>query len=174
MDSRAESAQRLVNRHALYSAAAGLVPVPLVDIAATTGIQIKMLKELADNYGIPFQADRGKSLVGALIGGVLPTRMAYGLGGSLIKAVPVVGGLLGMVTAPAFASASTYAIGKVFMTHFASGGTLLDFDPEAMRQHFVSEYEAASKAGVTTPAPAAAAEVVAGRVGKAVAAAQPG
>jgi len=173
MSSRAEGAQRLVNRHALYSAAAGLVPVPLVDLAATTGIQIKMLKELADNYGVPFQADRGKSIIGALIGGVVPTRLAYGLGGSLIKAVPIIGGLLGMVTAPAFASASTYAIGKVFTSHFESGGTLLDFDPEKMRQHFVTEYEAASKAGVTsTPAPVA--EVVAGRVGKAAAAVQPG
>ncbi|MEP7308971.1 MAG: DUF697 domain-containing protein [Acidobacteriota bacterium] len=169
MSSRAEGAQRLVNRHALYSAAAGLVPVPLVDLAATTGIQIKMLKELSEYYGIPFQADRGKSIVGALIGGIVPTRLAYGLGGSLIKALPVVGQLLGMVTAPAFASASTYAIGKVFMSHFDSGGTLLDFDPDKMRQHFVAEYEAATKAGVTTPPPVA--EVVTGRVGKAAASA---
>lgn len=169
MDSRTEGAQRLVNRHALYSAAAGLVPVPLVDMAATTGIQIKMLKNLADNYGIPFQADRGKSIIGALVGGVLPTRMAYGLSGSLIKAIPVVGGLLGMVTAPAFASASTYAIGKVFMTHFASGGTLLDFDPDKMRQHFVTEYEAAAKAGVTTPASMPPLDVAPARAGKAAA-----
>jgi uncharacterized protein (DUF697 family) len=162
MSIRLEGAQRLVNKHALYAAAAGLVPVPLVDLAAITGTQLKMLKELADHYGVPFQADLGKSLVGALVGGVVPTKLAYGMAGSLIKGVPVIGGLLGLFTSPAFASASTYAIGKVFLTHFESGGTFLDFDPEKVRAHFASEYETAHKNVTATPAPVADEAALAG------------
>lgn len=162
MSIRAEGAQRLVNRHALYSAAAGLVPVPVFDLAAITAVQIKMLKDMADYYGIPFQSDLGKSLVSALIGGVVPTKLTYGVAGSMIKGVPVIGQLLGIFTAPAFASASTYAVGKVFIAHFEAGGTLLDFDPAKMRQHFKSEYEAAHTNVTATPAAAAvAAEKVA-------------
>ncbi len=151
MTIRAEGAQRLVNRHALYSAAAGLVPVPMFDLAAITGVQIKMLKDLADHYRIPFSADLGKSLVSALIGGYIPTKLTYGVAGSFIKGVPVVGQLLGLFTAPAFASASTYAVGKVFITHFESGGTLLDFDPDKVREHYQAEYQSAHASATATP-----------------------
>lgn len=152
MTIRAEGAQRLVNRHALYSAAAGMVPVPVFDLAAITAVQIKMLKEMADYYGIPFQSDLGKSLVSALIGGIVPTKLTYGVAGSMIKGVPVIGQLLGIFTAPAFASASTYAVGKVFIAHFEAGGTMLDFDPDKMRQHFRAEYDAAHTNVTATPA----------------------
>ena len=37
--------------------------------------------------------------------------------------------------------ATTYAVGKVFIEHFESGGTFLDFDPEKMRDHFQELYE---------------------------------
>jgi hypothetical protein len=33
------------------------------------------------------------------------------------------------MTTPALAVAATYVIGLAFIEHFASGGTLLDFDP---------------------------------------------
>ncbi|MEZ5671856.1 MAG: hypothetical protein R3E08_05540 [Thiotrichaceae bacterium] len=36
--------------------------------------------------------------------------------------------------------AATYAIDKVFVQHFESGGTFLDFDPEAVREHFAAEF----------------------------------
>ena len=28
------------------------------------------------------------------------------------------------------------SVGRVFIQHFASGGTFLDFDPESVRKHF--------------------------------------
>ena len=37
--------------------------------------------------------------------------------------------------------AGTYAIGGVFMQHFESGGTLLDFEPKKMREYFSSKLE---------------------------------
>jgi hypothetical protein len=35
---------------------------------------------------------------------------------------------------PAFSAGATYLIGKVFIQHFASGGTLLDFNPPDYRE----------------------------------------
>jgi len=48
--------------------------------------------------------------------------------GSLVKAVPAIGWAVGAVTMPALSAGATYVIGKVFIQHFASGGTLLDFN----------------------------------------------
>jgi hypothetical protein len=50
------------------------------------------------------------------------------------------GAILGAVTLPFFAGAATYAIGKVFMQHFASGGTFLDFDPDKVRGYFREQF----------------------------------
>ena len=62
----------------------------------------------------------------------------------MLKGLPVVGTALGIVAVPAFASGLTWAIGKVFVQHFASGGTFLDFDPDKVRAYFSSS--AAKKA----------------------------
>jgi hypothetical protein len=55
--------------------------------------------------------------------------------------IPVVGTLLGGVAMPVLSGASTYAVGKVFIQHFASGGTFLTFDPAAVREYFMQELE---------------------------------
>ena len=46
---------------------------------------------------------------------------------SLMKGVPIIGTAIGALTMPAVAACGTWVIGKVFMKHFASGGTLLYF-----------------------------------------------
>jgi len=46
---------------------------------------------------------------------------------------------------PLFTGASTYAIGNLFIRHFESGGTLLNMDPQKMREHFKEEFENGKK-----------------------------
>ena len=53
-----------------------------------------------------------------------------------IAKLPLVGSLLSVASLPLFAGGITYAVGKVFITHFASGGTFLDFDPDKVRSYF--------------------------------------
>ena len=136
-------AEQIVKRYSLYSGVAGLVPVPLVDIAAITGVQLKMLSELAKNYGVPFYQEQGKAIVSALLGSIIPTKLGFGAAGSLLKGLPVVGPVLGIFTTSIFGGAATWAVGKVFIQHFASGGTFLDFDPDKVRSYFQSEYDKA-------------------------------
>jgi uncharacterized protein (DUF697 family) len=69
---------------------------------------------------------------------------------SVVKFVPVVGSLAGMITEPAIAAAATYALGKVFIQHFESGGTLLDFNIRTQRHQYEQHFAAAQqKSGET-------------------------
>jgi len=61
---REEAAGQLVDRFSLWSGAAGLIPVPLIDIVAVGGVQLQMLRKLSELYGVPFTDNRGKSVIG--------------------------------------------------------------------------------------------------------------
>lgn len=138
LTSRAEA---IIRRNVLWSLVAGVLPVPLIDFIAIEGVQLKMLKELTDLYGLRFTEDLAKKLVGTLLTSLGSVGVGATLGFGLAKFIPVVGTALGMVSTPIIAGACTNALGKAFMMHFETGGTLLDFDPVAMRSYFRSEFE---------------------------------
>ena len=139
--SRQHDASRTVRTYMAWSAGAGFIPVPWADLAAVSLVQIKMVADLAKLYEVPFSRNIVKTLIASLLGSLVPITLARSAS-SLVKSVPGVGSILGMLTAPVFATASTYAVGRVFIQHFEAGGTLLNFDPEAMREHFRQEFEA--------------------------------
>ena len=141
MSDHTDAANAVVKKYALFSLGGGFIPVPKVDLVLIAALQVLMLRELAKEYDVPFSRNLGKSAVSALLGGYLPTRLGLGGLGSLVKAVPVVGTYIGFATVPAFAPAATYAIGKVFIQHFESGGPFLDFDPDKVRDHFAAEMD---------------------------------
>ncbi|MCP4699480.1 MAG: DUF697 domain-containing protein [Gammaproteobacteria bacterium] len=143
-EERLTGANSTVRNYALGSMAVGIVPIPLVDVTMLTGVQLKLLHSLAKVYKIEFSEELGKSLIASLLGGVLPVSVA-GAGASLLKMIPIVGQVSGIVSMAVLGGASTYAVGKVFIQHFESGGTFLDFDPEKMRAYFVAEYEKGKK-----------------------------
>lgn len=132
-------ALEIVKRHVIYGAAVGLVPLPLVNAAAVAAVSIKLLRDLAKHYDVPFRQDRVKSIASALVGGALSAELGVGAIG-LVKGWPLVGGVLTFAAMPAFAGATTYAIGKVFIQHFESGGTFLDFDPAKVKQYFKDQF----------------------------------
>ncbi len=129
--------------------APGLIPLPGVDPAAISGVQLKMVHSLSKLYGLPFSRDAAKSVIGALVGGggavVLSAPM-----GSMIKAVPVVGQIAGTLTQPALAAATTYALGKVFIQHFETGGNLLDFNANDLRAYYGEQLAAVREAKPAT------------------------
>jgi uncharacterized protein (DUF697 family) len=140
-----QQARKIVKNYMWWSMGAGLIPVPFVDLIAVSGVQLKMLAEVSKVYGIEFQETRGKALVASLIGYVVPNTLSFGSVGSLLKAIPLVGQLMGTPSMVLFCGASTYALGKVFVQHFESGGTFLSFDPAKMKEHFKQEFEEGSK-----------------------------
>jgi uncharacterized protein (DUF697 family) len=130
---RDERAAQLVDRLSLWSGAAGLIPVPLVDMAAVGGVQLYMLRRLSEIYEIPFAENRGKSILASLAGAMAPASVATA-SGSFIKGLPGIGTVIGALTMPIASAGATWVIGRVFIQHFASGGTLLDFNPPEYRE----------------------------------------
>lgn len=127
-EDRAELASKLVNRFALWSGVAGLVPIPFVDVVAVGGLQVQMLRRLSQIYGVPFSENRGKALIASTAGSMIPATSGIGAA-STLKVVPVFGTLVAGFVMPVLSAGATYAIGKAFIQHFESGGTLLDFNP---------------------------------------------
>lgn len=139
-EERGEFAAKLVDRFAIWSGVAGLVPVPVVDVVAVGGLQLQMLRRLSQIYEVPFSANRGKALIASLAGAMIPTTSSLGAG-SALKAVPFVGWAAAAFVMPVLSAGATYAIGKAFIQHFASGGTLLDFNPPDYREFIKAHRE---------------------------------
>lgn len=121
-------ADKIVRSHVIWSMGAGLIPVPLFDLAAVTAIQIDLLKQLADLYDADFSQSQGKAFVTALTGSTFAK-----IGSSLIKAIPGVGTVLGGLSMSALSGASTYAVGQVIISHLETSNDFLDVDMDAAR-----------------------------------------
>ncbi len=129
-------ATSIIRQYSAIAAGAGLIPIVGLDVAAIAGVEYKMLSELANVYGVEFRAERVRSIVAVLLGAYASKRLGMGFGSGVLKAVPVVGTMLGAISVPVLASGVTWAIGRVFVQHFAAGGTFLTFDPSKVREHF--------------------------------------
>ncbi len=130
-----EKAQPTIKRHVLFAMGAGFIPMPVLDIAAVTAIQLDMIKQLCKLYGQDYSESSGKAFVGALAGTTL-ARISAASVGSLLKVIPVIGSMLGGVTVSVFSGAVTYAIGQAVSQHFATGGTIAEFDEEDLKAFY--------------------------------------
>jgi uncharacterized protein (DUF697 family) len=118
-------ADRMIQDHAFYASVGGVIPIPLIDIAAVTVIQLDLVRALARVYHVPFDVATGKAVIASLTGA-----SAARVGASLVKALPGVGTISGGIAQAGLAGASTYAVGQLFRLHFSQQGTLADLDPE--------------------------------------------
>ncbi|MFA7241800.1 MAG: DUF697 domain-containing protein [Sulfuricellaceae bacterium] len=141
---REAAALALVKSYVPWAVGAAAIPFPGVDFATLLAVQQRMLCKLADHYGLTYRKEAAKSVVAALLGDVLGSTLSGGLV-SLAKLAPGIGTLVGIVSLPAFAGAVTYALGRVFISHFEAGGTFLDLQPEALRAHFREEFDKAGR-----------------------------
>jgi uncharacterized protein (DUF697 family) len=139
-EQRDQVASKLVDRFAIWSGVAGLVPLPVVDVLAVGGLQLQMLRRLSQIYGVEFSENRGKALIAALAGCMIPATSGMGAA-SALKAVPVLNIIAAGFVMPVLSAGATYAIGKAFVQHFESGGTLLDFNPPDYRDFVKAQKE---------------------------------
>jgi uncharacterized protein (DUF697 family) len=133
---RDQLADQLVSRYTAWSAAAGVIPLPIVDVIAVGGLQLQMLRQLTEIYDVPFSENVGKSLIASTIASIIPAGAAVPVAAGLasaLKFIPVLGSGIAALTMPALSAGATYALGQVFILHFVSGGTLLDFNPTLYR-----------------------------------------
>ncbi len=139
---------KIIRHHIYGSMGIGLIPIPLVDLAALTAVQLNMLRKLAGIYDVPFFKGKVRDLIASLVAsgvaGGVPVLTAGSLA-TLVKTIPIVGQTAGVVTMPIIAGAMTYAVGKVFLQHFASGGTFLTFNPEKVKAYYAEMFKEGSK-----------------------------
>jgi uncharacterized protein (DUF697 family) len=122
---RRADAEAIVRRHATYAAVGGLIPLPLIDVASVTAINVRMVSRLARHYGVPFQHDRLRTIVIALMGGAAPTGLAAVTTTTLMRLTPGAS-LAGLAVSSLTAAACTRGIGQFFLGHFEAGGGLPD------------------------------------------------
>lgn len=128
-----KKANKITLAHTAMSTGLGFVPVPLLDAVGILGIQLWMLRRLAEVYDVPFKQNLAKSVIGTLVGNAGSVGM--------LKLIPGLGSVLGGSMVAVSAGAATYALGKIFTQHFSQGGTLLSFDPVKSQDYFRELYE---------------------------------
>lgn len=133
-EEKTKKATEIIHNHVGFAASAGLIPIPGADLAAVTGVQLNMLRQLANLYEVKFMDSLGKNIITAVVGSGIAR-----VGASLIKAIPGVGTIIGEMSMAALSAASTYALGKMFTAHFAKGGTLENFDSRASKKVYEEE-----------------------------------
>lgn len=130
---RREAAQRIIRNATLVSLAAGVEPIPLVDIPILLGTQIRLVLRLAALYGEQMDtADamkHARELVVTVAGGA---GMRY-LAEQAAKAVPFGGDFV----AGAIAGAGTWAIGQVALEYYEGGKRI---NPNRLRDQYSDFY----------------------------------
>lgn len=138
-ENKALRANEIIKNSVIASMGVGAIPIPVVDVVGLTGIQLNMIHNLCELYEQEFSKTLGKSFVASLAGSLGAVPLAATMA-SLIKAIPFVGSSVGMVSMPVIGGSSTYAIGKVFVQHFESGGTFLDFNPSKVKEYLKEQF----------------------------------
>lgn len=144
-DFRRLLADQTVKNWSQWATVAGFIPVPLLDLAAISGVQIKMIYDLCKVYDIPFDQRRVRAIVSGLAGGGVTTVASTALSGTFIKSVPVIGSTLAAVTQPVMSYATSFAIGTIFVRHFESNGTLMSMSIESLKATYHEQVAYAKK-----------------------------
>ncbi len=135
-ENRTEQADSIIRNHIAYSVGGGIIPIPLLDIAAVSAIQLDMLRQLAKVYEVEFSSEVGKAYVAAIAGSSVAR-----IGASVVKAIPGIGSIIGGVSMPILSGAATFALGEVFKSHFESGGRFADISVDKAKEIFKREFE---------------------------------
>ena len=135
----------LIKNYVMAASAASLVPLPLLDLAAITGVQMRMIQKLAEHYGKNFSEAPVRNTIASLGGAAVGHSGGILVGISLAKAIPGVGWMLGIVSMPVLVGASTYAIGHVFARHFKNGGSVASISAENAREFYNEQLEKGKK-----------------------------
>jgi len=138
-----DAVDKIIYNHVMWVSLGAGFPVPFLDVALVLFIQLRMLRALANHYGVPFSEYRTKSILVALLSGCATEGASKGAFiSTILGSVPVVNAFaaflkfyvpfkLGIVVA----GASTYAVGRLFAQNFAMGERL-DAESVKFKQFF--------------------------------------
>ena len=141
--------EELAKLYANWAAASGGIPVPLIDIAIITGVQVRLVASLADLYGVSISKHRARLALLSITGG--GTAVAAGgvakialpgtisIVGSATKSAIGFGTVLGSIAIGAFAYSSTILLGRLFMDAFEKSISFSKTEVDNMAEQYSKE-----------------------------------
>jgi small GTP-binding protein len=130
---RRQAAQRIIRNATLVSLAAGIEPIPFVDIPILLGTQARLVLRLAALYGEPMDnteaIKHARELITTMVGGLAFRYLAE----QAAKLVPFGGDFV----AGAIAGAATWSIGEVALEYYENGKRL---SPSRLQQIYKTAY----------------------------------
>ncbi|HLA35391.1 MAG TPA: DUF697 domain-containing protein [Rhodocyclaceae bacterium] len=138
---RALEADICIKNHVIAAMGLGLIPSVLVDIVGVTGVEVKMIRDLAVIYRfpVPTKLVAYKVLI-SLIGSIGPLYFAAKMH-SAMKGVPLLGHAVYVGFLSLSSGVAVYAVGKIFQEHYESGGTFLSSDNSVLRKFFKEKHK---------------------------------
>jgi uncharacterized protein (DUF697 family) len=140
-ESRKVTTNKLINSATAWAAAATLIPINGLDLAALAAVEANLVINISAVYGEKLPRYAVTGAVSTLLGTLLPMYGAQLAVPILLKWIPF-GNLVGATTMAGFGAAATYAIGKVFESHYEKGGTFANFNPANVTSELKTEFAA--------------------------------
>lgn len=151
---KAMACEPLIAQAARRASLAGAIPVPGADLAVVTAIQVKLIRDIAEVFGIPVDKDVAIFIIGEVLSGGMRGFVRWGAealkaagwipGGQLVEgAILAVGA--------AVAGGTTYGVGKAAVAWFQSGRTI---ESDALRTVFDAaawQYKQRREGGLLPP-----------------------
>lgn len=121
-----QESENTIDKYTKITMGLGAIPIPIVDVAATTFAQVQMIKRLCEINGIEYKDEQGTALISAMTASFAGKFIA-----SFIKGIPVIGWFLGIPAQVAASGVLTYATGRAFMGYIDANKSvkkIRDFD----------------------------------------------
>ena len=131
MEEKKKNPEDIITTHIIFAMTAGAIPIPVADIVAVTAIQYDMIKQIAEFYKVNYDDNKGKTLASSIAGATVSR-----IGASALKAIPGVGTLLGVGSQVIMSGATTYALGKLFDSHFSCGKGLDSINLDSAKRQY--------------------------------------
>jgi uncharacterized protein (DUF697 family) len=118
----------IVYRYVAASAGAALIPIPGADTVVLAGVHLALIKSLCEHYGVSFSEHAARNIVLALLASVIPGSVGSIVSRQVLGLLTGAARTFGWAVLSVSSAAFTYGLGRLFIAHFESGGTLLSFD----------------------------------------------
>jgi uncharacterized protein (DUF697 family) len=136
MTDREAGAMKIVRKYMAISAGAALIPVPPIDAVVLAGVHVSLIRRICAYYNVDFSEHAARNIVIAILGSLIPGSIGSAISKKVLGVLPLALHVFGGAAMSAFSAAVSYGIGKLFIRHFESGGTLHDFNVDRLHRVF--------------------------------------
>lgn len=128
-------------RGSVYGAmGAGIVPLHWFQFASVAAVQLNLIRQLSNVYGVEFKEGIAKKIIASVVSSGVST-VAAPLLRVAVSGIPLVGLPLAVGMQPMTNGFATYAVGRMFVTHFERGGNFVKVNMDEMKKDFSEAYQ---------------------------------